>query len=117
MYSGPLPEISNRADWKYQIRLIDADTGETVDFTGCTMAIAVRDDNGSVVLSGALSIPASTSDKITVPEIGVAQIWFTPADVRNLVAGSYSAGITITGSGQTMQLLAGSVPVVDGVTP
>lgn len=109
MYSGSLPTISNRADWKFLIALIDADTGESIDFTGCTLQIAVRNEDGRIVLSG------DSTDKITVPEVGVAQIWFTMDDVRNLCAGSYSAGITITGNGETMQLFAGSVPVVDGV--
>jgi hypothetical protein len=109
MYTGSLPTISNRADWKFEIGLTDSDTGETIDFTGCTIEIDVRDDNRCIVLHG------TTSDKISIPQIGVAQISFTPADVRNLCAGSYSAGITITGNGETMQLFAGSVSVVDGV--
>lgn len=109
MYTGSLPTISNRADWKFQIQLVDSDTGETIDFTGCTMQITLRDDGDSVVLSG------STSDKITVPEVGVAQIWFTEDDVDGLCAGTLKAGITITGNGETMQLFAGTAPVVDGV--
>lgn len=109
MYTGSLPTISNRADWKIQIQLIDSDTLKTIDFTGCTMEIAVRDENRCVKLHG------STSDKITVPETGVAQIWFTEDDVDGLCVGTYNVGITITGNGETMQLFAGSVPVVDGV--
>lgn len=109
MYTNSLPDISNRADWKFHIGLTDSDTKDAIDFTGCTMEIAVRDDKRCIVLSG------TTSDKITVPEIGVAQIWFTEIDVHNLCAGSYSAGITITGNGETMQLFAGSVTVIDGV--
>lgn len=109
MYTGSLPTMPNRADWKFQIQLVDSDTGEVIDFTGCTMEIAVRDDGNCILLSGSLS------DKITVPEIGVAQFWFVPADVHNLCPGSYNAGITVTGNGETMQLFAGSVTVVDGV--
>jgi hypothetical protein len=111
MYTGSLPTISNRADWKFQIGLTDSDTGETIDFTGCTMQIDVRDDGNCLLLSG------STSDKITVPEVGVAQIWFTTPDVHGLCAGTYKVGITVTGNGETVQLFAGSVPVVDGVVP
>lgn len=109
MYTGTLPTISNRADWKFQLGLIDSDTGENVDFTGCILDIVVRDESHCMMLSG------TSSDKITVPEIGVAQIWFTESDVQGLCAGSYSAGITITGNGETMQLFAGSVTVIDGV--
>jgi len=109
MYSGSLPTISNRADWQFEIGIVDVDTGEAVDLTGCTVDIALRDDKGCIVLCG------DSTDKITFPEIGVLQVWFTTQDVHNLCAGAYDAGITITGNDLTMPLFSGSVTVVNGV--
>ena len=116
MYTGSLPTISNRADWKFEIELTDNDTSEVIDTTNCTMNILVRDGRGSVLLEGALSNPSDAADKITVLATGVIQVWFTEDNVDGLVAGSYDAGMTITGStGEVVQLFVGTVSVIDGV--
>lgn len=109
MYTGSLPTISNRADWKFELELTDNDTGEVIDTTGCTMNIVVRDGKGAIKLQG------DTTDKINTLATGVIQIWFTEDDVDGICAGQYDAGLTITGNGETVQLFIGTVPVVDGV--
>lgn len=110
MYTGSLPTFSNREDWIFDLKFIDSESGETVDFTGCTIEIVVRGNDRCVILSG------STDDgKITSPELGVAEITFLASQVHNICAGSYPVGITIEGSGETVQLFSGTVSVVDGV--
>jgi hypothetical protein len=115
MYTGTLAAASNKADWKFTISLVDPDTGDDVNLTGSTVKISVRDQNSrSTVLSG-----STTDGKITLtdPTNGECQVWFTPTDMAVFQsAGSYDVGVTVLlSTGLTYQLIAGHLPVIDGV--
>ena len=115
MYTGTLAAASNKADWKFTISLVDPDTGDVVNLTGATVKLSVRDQNSrSTILSG------STIDgKITLsnPTGGECLVWFTPTDMGVFTcAGSFDVGVTVLlSTGLTYQLIAGQLPVIDGV--
>lgn len=115
MYTGTLAAASNKADWKFTIEFIDPDTNDTVDLTGATIKLSVRHQTGrNIVLGG------STSDgkiALTDPTNGECQVWFTPTDMSAFnCPGTYDVGLIATlASGVTYQILAGQVPIVDGI--
>lgn len=115
MYTGTLAAASNKADWKFTISLVDPDTSDVVDLTGATIKLSVRSQNGkNTVLSG------STSDgKITLsnPTNGECLVWFTPTDMGVFTcAGTFDVGVTVLlSTGITYQILAGQLPVIDGI--
>ncbi len=115
MYTGTLAAASNKADWKFTISLYDPDSGDVVDLTSATVKLSVREQNSRrTVLSG------STGDgKITLsdPTNGECQVWFTPTDMAAFsCAGTFDVGVTILlSTGLTYQLIAGQLPVIDGV--
>ncbi len=115
MYTGTLAAASNKADWKFTISLADPDSGDVVDLTGATVKLSVREQNSKrTILSG-----STTDGKITLsdPTNGECLVWFTPTDMAVfLCAGSFDVGITVLlSSGMTYQLIAGQLPVIDGV--
>lgn len=116
MYTGHFPAASNRADWSIQFELVDNDTGDPFDLTGYSIDLAVRSE-GSVnpVLR------ASLSDYIELQgdaDEGVFLVSFPSTSMNGLSAGSYDVGIVLTsGTGGKTQLLAATLPVVDGIVP
>jgi hypothetical protein len=115
MYTGPLAAASNRADLKFSVEVVDNDTGDDIDLTDSTINVALREQTDSVNATPVLT--GSTSDgKVTLVSDGTFQVAFTPSDMGALKAGTYDIGITVKlSTGVTFQLLAGTLPVIDGI--
>jgi hypothetical protein len=115
MYIGNLAAASNRADWKFQVELINPDTDLGVDLTGSTIKIALRPDSQtSPLLQGTNSDGHIT---VTAPATaGIFIVQFSPAEMSILTAGSYDVGMTIKlADGITYPVIAASLPVIDNV--
>lgn len=111
MYTGFLDAVSNREDVTVDFELRDDATGELVDLSGYTFNAAIRSDSDSLPI-----ITASTADgRVAVPSTGVFTVSFSRADMSVLSAGTYSFGVTYTVDGRTEQLVAATLPVIDGV--
>lgn len=111
MYVGALDPVSNRADWRVTREVVDDDTDELVDLTGAMIAFEVRDQRNSVP-----TLRASTGDgRITIDDTGTFTVAFSAPDMRQLCAGIYDVGCTITLSGVVYQFIIGTVTVLDGV--
>jgi hypothetical protein len=119
MYTGSLDPFSNRADWKARFRVVDTDTGEDVDLTGCTVTLGVYDTEnksqrftGSNASGGVITLLAYTDPILSVIE------WTIDKDTTNgFCAGTYNVGVTIENDDQTVQFIVGSVACVDGNVP
>lgn len=110
MLIATLPPVSNRADWIEAIEFVDDDTNETIDLTGCTIVITVKDEDGCQALHA-----SSADGSVVFISQGVVQFTFPRASVAGLRADAYQIGATVERDGETQQILIGTVPVVDGV--
>lgn len=115
MYSGSLPQASNRQSLTEVFELIDAETGEAA-------GIADADDIIFSVRRKGCSSPSLTltlGNGITLIDDdsdGAFQVDMTAAQMRSLHApDTYDVGITIVLQGETVQLFAGTWPIIDGV--
>jgi hypothetical protein len=111
-YTGHVAAASNRADLMFQVELIDPKTNDFVDFTGAAITVALRPvTQSSPALSG-----TNQDGHITVLGPGTFEVHFTRSEMAQFAAGDIDIGITVLlASGITYQLLAGQLPVVDGV--
>lgn len=105
-------EGSNRADWTLLVSATDADTGEAIDFTGASVTVAVKDENGCQRL-----LATTSNGKVTLPTANAVQIAFTDDDMKTLCAATYLIGAVYTISAETNQLFTGTFNVFDGVVP
>jgi hypothetical protein len=113
MIDGSLPPVSNRADWpdSHAFYITDDEDGTEIDLTTATeitLQIA-RDYRCSPSLSARLSQGTIEIDGATFSPT------FTASQMGALCAGTYEVGITVVVDGKTIQLFAGSLPVIDGI--
>ena len=111
MFIGALDPVSNRADWTVTRQIIDDDTDEPVDVSGAAIVFEVRDRRGCATLLSA----TTGNGKITIDDVGTFTVAFPASDMRQLCAGIYDVGCTITRNGLTDQFILGTVTVLDGV--
>jgi hypothetical protein len=111
-YTGSLPPTSNRETWQLVITLTDPDTNTAPDLTGATATMGLRPDEQSLCL-----LTGSTSDgHLTIDaDAGTLTILFSDTEMKSLSPGEYDIGVMLTVDGQTHQLIAATLPVIDGV--
>jgi hypothetical protein len=109
MLVGSLQPTSNREDWTVFYELTDGETGELIDLSGVDeITVHVRDKHGR-------SLTATLGSGVTVVDTGVFSWTFTEAQMRTLQAKTYEVGCTLKSEDQTVQLLIGTLPVLDGI--
>ena len=113
MYMGSLPVATNRATYHIDFQLFDDETDEGIDLTGAVITLEVKRDEDSAVLLSA----TTTNGKIVVTDMdeGNFELVFTEDNMRSLDPKTYHVGITIEQSGETIQYLKGTLPVLHGV--
>ena len=128
MYNGQLDSQSNRADWQDSFTVVDSETGDPVDISGCriTMTVVFRPRNpnyrlsdgyyGAVPQSGGVMLTGSTdTGEITLPgDIGTFMWLFPASRMMGLPNGEYQVGVRLSQNGSTIQLIIGAVPVHEG---
>ncbi|WP_445215458.1 hypothetical protein ACKWRH_23550 [Bradyrhizobium sp. Pa8] len=110
MYTGYLAPQSNRSDWTETILLEDTESGEVIDLTGCRVTLTVRDENRCARLTA-----DSDAGTITFPDVGMFTWDFDHNTMRGLCAGAYQVGVRISRDERTVQLIIGSVNVMEGI--
>lgn len=126
MYLGSLAAASNRADWIEVCTLIDSDSGDTVDITGCRITLSVRPQNKShnggddyddwSSNSSAVILQGSTdSGEIVIVDIGSFQWTFPATRMSALCEKTYDVGVRISRDGRTVQLMVGQLPILEGI--
>ena len=117
MYRGHIQAASNRADLKFQIELIDPSTGDFVDYTGATITIALRPISQQALRQGGTALTGTNLDgHITVIGLGTFEVHFTRTEMTRFIAGDVEIGVTVLlADGITHQLVAGQLPIIDGV--
>lgn len=111
MYVGSLPVVSNREDWQQAITLVDADTGETIDISLCSITLTVRDfKNKITTLTG-----STDGGEVTLPDVGTFMWNFPASRMGALCQLQYEVGVRISQDDRTAQLLIGTVEVLEGI--
>ncbi|HEX2653568.1 MAG TPA: hypothetical protein VHN11_07955 [Xanthobacteraceae bacterium] len=110
-FSGILDPVSNREDWVQLIEVMDEDTGESIDISGASIVVEVRDP-----ISDRIVISATTANgAIGIIDTGAFQISIGKSLLRCLPAKNYEIGATITINDETRQLILGTLPIADGI--
>lgn len=112
MFTGALNPASNKATWSVLYQFVDSETDEAIDLSNADeITVQVRDQKScSPVLSGSLS-----GGQVALVETGVFQWTFSASQMNALCAKTYDVGCTIEQDGQTVQILIGTLPVLDGI--
>jgi hypothetical protein len=114
MYTGQVAVISNRATWRSDVvELVDEDDGTTTDLTTVSpIDIEVTiSDYGCCYPRATATI---ANGKVTVPGPGF-QWQFEDTDLSSLCAGTYRLGAKVTINGFIVDLIDGTIAVVEGV--
>lgn len=111
MNTGSLDAVTNRETFQIECQLIDMETGEPLTLTGGTVVFEVRERGcGSAVLS------ATNGDGVEFADDDLTmQITFSESSMNSLCARTYDVGLTFTRDDVTRQVIAGTLPVIDGV--
>lgn len=116
MLTGTLPPASNRADWIDCVEIrdteADSDADALVDLDGCDIVVAIYDED-YVKRAGA----TTDAGTVQIVDSGVFQFTFPRSVMAGLCAGTYKVGCTISRDDETVQILIGDLPVVDGFVP
>jgi hypothetical protein len=130
MYHGQLQSQSNRADWQDSFEVVDSETGDLIDISGCRITMTVRKlernpnyrgdgfygsfyDNAipvGVVLTG-----STDTGEIVVVGLGVFQ-WLYPMNRLGVMSqGDYQVGVRISQVGRIEQLMISVVNFYEGL--
>lgn len=110
MYTGYLAPTSNRSDWTETVLLEDNESGDVIDLTGCRVTLTVRDEHNCARLTA-----DSNAGTITFPDVGMFAWNFLEGTMRGLCAGAYHVGVRIARDTKTVQLIIGTVNVMEGL--
>lgn len=125
MYLVNFARQSNASDWIDTVELRSEDDASLIDLTGWSVTMQVwpstyrgAGTNGgwSGWNGGTPVLEATTANgKVTVPSTGVIQWTVRASELADLPAGTYEVGLTMTKSPDTVQILIGQLPIVNGV--
>jgi hypothetical protein len=109
MYSGTLPPVSNKATWDDTVQCIDDETNAPFDISTATEIVVEVADCGRSVLKATLS-----GGTVLLGGTGIFSFTFTPSQMCALCAKTYDFNCFVTMAGETVQVVAAQLPVIDG---
>lgn len=113
MYTGQVAVISNKATWRSEVvELVDDSDGTTTDLTTVSpldIEVLIKDMHGCVRATATIA-----NGKVTVPGPGF-QWQFEDTDLSCLCAGTYRLGAKVTIDSFIVDLIDGTIAVVEGV--
>jgi hypothetical protein len=111
MYTGSLPTVSNREDWRQAMQLVDADTGEVVDISLCSIMMTLRDaKTKQEMLRG-----STDSGEIIIGDDMVFSWLFPASRMGALCQSQYEVGIRISQDDRVAQLVIATIDVLEGI--
>jgi hypothetical protein len=110
MYLTKFHPVSNQGDWATWVLMSDRASGQPLDLSSLSFALAAVRQQGCDALTG-----SSSTGELTNPSTGYLQIFFPVARMQALPPGSYKVGLTMSNGAYTRQLILGLLPVVSGV--
>lgn len=123
MFTGQVDVISNKATWRSEVmELVDEGDGTTTDLTAVSdleIVVTIRGLTGSVQDYGTAppayvyATASIENGKVTVPGPGF-QWQFEDTDLSGLCAGTYRLGVKVTIDGFIVDLIDGTITVIEG---
>lgn len=112
--TSALPLVTNAEDWNVQVAVLDDATGTGFDLASYTITIRVTDERGSQVLTGSTSdgVVSLIEDEDDVESI-ISWV-FRASTMAGLSAGTYIVAVTIANGSETVQMILGRLPVLEG---
>lgn len=122
MFNGALDAASNRETFQREFQITDMETGDAMTLTGGTVVFEIRwrdsspsqSDGYGGLTSGAI-LTATNDDGVEfIDDDLTMQITFSESAMNTLCPGTYDVGMTFERDGITRQVIAGTLPVLDG---
>ena len=122
-YTGSLAAVSNREDWQHAITLTDADSGEGIDISLCTITLTLRrcaplggghysNTNGGAVLTGS----TATGEIVIASDQDGTFVWnFPSSKMGGLCQAQYEVGVRIKQDTRVAQLIIATIDVMEGI--
>ena len=116
MFQARFKPVTNQSDWATSIQFNDKATGTPIDITGDDVPLSFNLALKPVGEGNAAALTGSTATgELTLPSLGILQIFFPAARMQALTPGSYDVGLTVTNGLNTAQILLGRLPIVNGI--
>lgn len=111
MVLGNLPPQSRRADYIETLELTSADAPH--DLTDLNAAGLVSAGSAAIrkLNSETDLVSVSWGAGLTSPSLGILQWWFAPSALLGLPAGNYRLLVSLTASGQAIELVDAVLPL------
>ena len=116
MFQARFKPVTNQSDWATSIQFNDKASGTPMDITGddvplsFNLALKPVGEGNSPALTG-----STATGELTLPSLGILQIFFPASRMQALTPGSYDVGLTVTNGLNTAQILLGRLPIVNGI--
>lgn len=111
MITGPLPTVSCYGTWSENIEVWDIESDELMtgleDLDEITLTVIDRTTKNSVTT---LSM---TNGDIVIPSVGIIQWRMERAAVGTVMPGTYDVVMVLTGEGDEVVIIQGSISFVD----
>ncbi len=110
---GSLQPVSNRATWTESVQVYNDEDGQPFDISNATdIELQVRDP---ACCAAVLTATKSGGSIVLEPSTGVFTFTFSKDQMGSLCAKTYDVGCVATVNGETIQLVIGTLPVLEGV--
>ena len=111
MFQGTLAAVSNRTNWTLDADITDPATDALVDLTGAAISLWVTplDRPNDSIFSGSVA-----TGEIAITGTGTFTATFPASSMALMHAGEHRVFVRGTIGGVQYQLLAASLPVIDG---
>jgi hypothetical protein len=116
MFQARFKPVTNQSDWATSIQFNDKASGAPIDITGDDLPLSFNLALKPVGEGNTPSLTGSTATgELTLPSLGILQIFFPASRMQALSPGSYDVGLTVTNGLNTAQILLGRLPIVNGI--
>ena len=116
MFQARFKPVTNQSDWATSVQFNDKASGTPIDITGDDVPLSFNLALKPVGQGSAPALTGSTATgELTLPSLGILQIFFPAARMQALTPGSYDVGLTVTNGLNTSQILLGRLPIVNGI--
>lgn len=119
MFTARFKPLSNQSDWSTACLFNDKATGTPITLTGITFTLQLQligsSRNNNSNSTGASLVGSTGSGELTLPSLGILQIFFPVTRIQVLQPGSYDVGLTMTNGIFTAQVIIGRLPIISGI--
>jgi hypothetical protein len=109
MFTGVLPPVSRRGTYTDTIELTSDDDGSLIDLSGLSAVVVALSETGDTTSVASVSLTSG----VVIPALGIIQWRFEQGVMGGLDQETYTLTVTVTGSGDTVEIVNASLPIGD----